>query len=321
VVAGCAGSESSPLQGAARETAEELVRAGAQSAIVSVSERSESFVAASGRDAQPDARFRVGSVTKTFTAAVVLQLVQEGAVRLDDPVSRYLPELVPRARGVTVRHLLGHRSGLVNFTEYIEWLNTAERSTTTGVREVVRFAVSKAAAFRAGTSFAYSNTNYIVLGLLIEKLTGNSYAEELGRRIFEPLELEHTELATTARLPDLDDEGTNPHLPWASGGIVSDARDIARFYSALLSGTVLSPGTLAAMRHTVQADGPVRAGLGIFASTTPCGDAWGHEGAILDYWTDVAATEDGDRVVVVSVRSPPWLAAPPPTAELVCAAG
>lgn len=293
------------------------MRDGARSAIVLVADGEDTYAAAAGPGADPDRRFRVGSVTKTFTATVVLQLVDEGKVRLDDPVARYLPGLVPPARRITIRQLLAHRSGLVNFTEYGSWLDGAERSSTTGPRNVLRFAVSQGPAFAAGTSWSYSNTNYIALGLVIEEVTGQSYAQELSRRILDPLELEHTELATSRRLPDLRDEGTNPSLPWAAGGIVSNARDIAGFYSALLSGELLSRERLRAMKQTVETSIPVEDGLGIFASRLSCGRFWGHDGGILDYGTMVAASEDGERVAVISVRAD-GLGRPPPLSELLC---
>jgi D-alanyl-D-alanine carboxypeptidase len=214
-LAGCGGSTSPvpPVDQGARQ----LVEDGARSAIVFMADGEETYGAAAGLGARPDQRFRAGSITKTFTATIVLKLVDEGKLRLADPVARYLPGLVPAARHITIRQLLGHRSGLVNFTDYAGWLEAAERSSTVGPRDVVRFATSQAPAFPAGASWSYSNTNYIALGLVIEKITGHSYAQELSKRILEPLELRRTELAATRRLPDLDDQGTNPRLPWRPG--------------------------------------------------------------------------------------------------------
>jgi dipeptidyl aminopeptidase/acylaminoacyl peptidase len=169
----------------------------------------------------------------------------------------------------------------------------------------LRFAASKPLAFEPGSRERYSNTNYLALGLVIEKVTGRSYAEELKQRVLDPLGLSRTELPTTRRLADLEDGGYNPNLPWAAGAIVSNAHDLSRFYSALLSGRVLSSASLATMKKTV-AD----VGLGIFPSALPCGRAWGHFGFIVDYQTLVSASEEGDRVAVVSLRGPgyiPWL--------------
>ena len=170
----------------------------------------------------------------------MLQLVHEGKLRLSDPVSRYLPGSYRRRATSRSGKLLDHRSGLANYTNDSRWMRRAERSTSTTPRDDVRFAVSLGPDFRAGTNWSYSNTNYIALGLVIEKVTGHSYASELSQRILGPLKLGQTELATSRRPPGLTDAGTNPNLPWAAGGIVSDAADIADFYAALLSGKLLA---------------------------------------------------------------------------------
>ena len=112
---------------------------------------------------------------------------------------------------------------------------------------------------------------------MIEKVTGRSYAEELEQRVLDPLGLSRTELPTTHRLADLADGGYNPNLPWAAGAIVSNAHDLSRFYSALLSGRLLSSATLATMKKTVE-----RVGLGIFSTDLACGRSLGHLGGILD---------------------------------------
>lgn len=245
--------------------------------------------------------------------------VDERKLRLDDPVARHLAGLVPAAWGIELRDLLDHRSGLANFTDYAAWMIAAEGSATATPTSALRFAVSKGPLFAAGTSWSYSNTNYMALGLVIEQVTGRSYRDELSRRIVEPLGLAHTELATTRRLPDLDDRGANPDLPWAAGGIVSDGPDLARFFSALLSGKLFSRPTLFAMKQTVATSlAPwVDDGLGIFATSMTCGRVWGHSGGILDYATEVHASGDGRRVAVISARGH-GLSGRPPLAELLC---
>ena len=305
----------SPVARAARQ----LVLGGASSAVVFVADGRRTQAAAAGAGASSDQRFRVGSVTKTFTATIVLQLVDERRLRLSDPVARFLRGLVPAARGITIRELLEHRSGLANYTDYASWLGRADRSTTIRPRDVLRFAASKHQVFRAGTRWEYSNANYVALGLVIEALTGHTFAHELRHRILKPLRLARTQLAATRHVAGLSDAGANPNLPWAAGAIVSDGADLARFYSALLSGRLLSRARLSAMEHTVATDSPtVRDGLGIFAVKLPdCGRVWGHEGGILDYQTMVQARKDGSRIVVISLRgsAPPQA---PPTAQFVC---
>ncbi len=288
-----------------------------KSVIVFVLDGGQEYSATAGATfPAPDQRFRIGSVTKTFTATIVLQLIEEGRLRLNETLDDYLPGVVPRGDEITVRHLLSHRSGLVNVTKY-PWLNRAERSSSTRPIRTLRFAASHPLDFPPGSTFQYSNTNYIALGLVIEKVTGHSYARELEERILEPLELDHTELPKTRRLPDLDDAGYNPNLPWAAGAIVSNARDLARFFSALLSGQVVSRASLAKMKR--QVGGQFSPGLGIFALRLPCGRTWGHTGGILDYGTFVSASENGDRVAVISHRLPGPPPTPPDISALLCA--
>jgi len=294
-----------PVERVARE-----VRTGAKSLIVFVSAAGKEYAATAGtRRPKADQRFRIGSVTKTFTATIVFQLMQEAKLRLSSTLEEHLPGVVPRGAEITIRHLLGHRSGLANVTDYPEWLKRAERSPSTSPINSLRFAASKPLAFGPGSKERYSNTNYLALGLVIEKVTGRSYAEELEERILDPLALSRTELPTTRRLPDLADGGYNPNLPWAAGAIVSNAHDLSRFYSALLSGRILSAASLGAMKDT-KTYGVFGTGLGIFSIDLACGRSFGHDGYIVDYGTLVTASEEGDRVVVVSHRGPgylPWL--------------
>jgi D-alanyl-D-alanine carboxypeptidase len=176
----------------------------------------------------------VGSVTKTFTATIVLKLVEEGELRLDSTLEDHVPGVIPRGDEITIRQLLQHRSGLANVTDYSSWLERALRSPSSRPIDTLRFAGSKPLVFVPGSQGRYSNTNYIALGLVIEKVTGHSYAQELEQRILDPLGLDQTELPQTRRMPDLDDGGYNPNVPWAAGAIVSNAHDVSRFYSALL---------------------------------------------------------------------------------------
>jgi D-alanyl-D-alanine carboxypeptidase len=319
MLAGCSGEESSAPPPVER-MAQEIALSGAESVIVFVSAGGKEYVATAGaRRPTADQRFRVGSVTKTFTATIVLQLVQEGALRLSSTLADHLPGVVPRGDEITIRQLLVHRSGLVNVTDFTSWLERASRSRSTRPIDTLRFAGSHPLAFEPGSEWRYSNTNYIALGLVIEKVTGNSYAQELEQRILRPLELDDTELPQTRRLPDLDDHGENPNVPWAAGAIVSNASDLARFFSALLSGQVLSSDSLARMKETVVVDGPIRAGLGIFSTELRCGRHWGHGGGILDYATLLNASEEGDRVAVISVHGGMPSGPPPDEGALLCA--
>jgi D-alanyl-D-alanine carboxypeptidase len=320
--------------------ARELADGGAQRVIVFASVGNKIYVATTGtRRPKAAQRFRVGSVTKTLTATVVLQLVDEGQLGLSDTLEDHLPGVVTRGDEITIRQLLQHSSGLVNYTDepYLSWLKGASRSPSTRPIDLLRFAGSKQLSFEPSSQWSYSNTNYIALGLVIERVTGNSYAHELEQRIFRPLGLGDTELPQTRLLPDLGDDGAmtpvpeyqkghpihdvdwaNPNVSWAAGGIVSNARDLSRFYSALLSGQILSSASLARMKDTVAAGAEGGYGLGIVSMSSRCGRWWGHGGWILDYRTFVGASEKGDRVGVTSVygRLPPGGVGP--DSALVC---
>ena len=150
---------------------------GARSVIVFVSDNGREYVGTAGSSRpSADQRFRVGSVTKSFTATIVLQLAEEGRLRLGDTLDEHLPGVVPQGDEMTIRHLLGHRSGLVNVTEYESWLQRVSRSSSTRPISTLRFAASHPLDFAPGSRWSYSNTNYIALGLIIEKVTGQQYA-------------------------------------------------------------------------------------------------------------------------------------------------
>jgi D-alanyl-D-alanine carboxypeptidase len=286
--------------------AEEIADAGVDRAIVFVSDDGDDYVATAGsKPVEADRRFRIGSVTKTLTATIVLQLVAEGELQLTDTLGSYVGGLPPRASNVTIRQLLNHTSGLANFTDYPAWLEPARKSDSTRPIDALRYAASQPQIFEPGSQHGYSNTNYTALGLVIEAATGRSYVDQLTERILDPVGLDSMELATTRQLPDLDDEGENPNLPWAAGSIVSNAEDLSSFFSALLSGEILSERSLALMKDTVPLGGSDGAGLGIFVLGLPCGAVWGHNGGIVDYGTLVGASEDGSRVVVVSLQGRP----------------
>jgi D-alanyl-D-alanine carboxypeptidase len=276
-------------------------------------------------------RFRIASVTKLFVAAVVLQLVDEGALSLDGEV-----DLIEG--GVTVRQLLNHTSGLPHAAEMDELLepyrqNRAYRPDLTP-RDVLARIESKPRLFSPGEGWFYSGSNYVVLGLLVEEMSGATLREEIGRRIVGPLGLTDTELPELSATPTGLTRGylpaDNPVLPgpgpdpvdvsdvepfgWGGGGMVSTARDLARFLRALLGGELLPPALRAELLTTVpseweESDGY---GLGIEEVTSlwgleksTCGPAWGHLGFSLGFTTIALASETGDRQVVVMFNTHP----------------
>ena len=274
-------------------------------------------------------RFRVASVTKLFIAAAVLQLVDEGALTLED-------EAAPVVAEVTVRQLLNHTSGLPNFDDDLVSFfepyrkNPAYRSEL-GPRELLALGLERPRLFPPGEGWAYTGTNYQALGLLVEETTGRPLRDELKRRIFDPLELGATDLpAETWPVPGLARQyapADNPMFPgpgpgpvdmteldlpfnWAGGGIVSSGRDLTRFLQALLGGELLPENLRAEMLGTVPSDWDESDGYGLGIgevtslmgkAASPCGAAWGHLG-IGAHTTIALASERGDRQVVVMVN-------------------
>ena len=213
---------------------------------------------ATGRPMRPDLRFRAGSVTKTFVATVTLQLVGEGALSLDDTVEHWLPGLVPGGAAISVRQLLDHTSGLFDYTEDPRILApylAGNLDFRWQPRQLVRIGVSHPPLFPPGAAWSYSNTGYVLVGLIIEAATGHRLETELRRRIFRPLRLDATSFATGSAIDgahahgytDLgsglaDITGLSQSWAWAAGAVVSTADDLATFVGALLGGRLLSPG-------------------------------------------------------------------------------
>ncbi|MFE3942636.1 serine hydrolase domain-containing protein [Streptomyces sp. NPDC059118] len=273
-----------------------------------------------------DGQVRIGSNTKAFTAVVVLQLVGEGKLGLDTSVDTYLPGLVrgkgTDGRAVTVRQLLQHTSGLPNYTEF---LGDASPYQYFEPRDLLDLALAHKADFPRGTSWKYSNTNYLVAGLIIQKVTGRPVGEEITRRVIDRIGLRHTyfpaqgDMTIKERHPKGYDRET-PDGPlvdltemdtswaWAAGAMVSTNTDLNKFYAALLGGRLLAPAQLAQMRTTVPAPYMgvgARYGLGLASWPLSCGGLyWGHGGTIPGYLTRGGVTEDG-RAANVTVTAAP----------------
>ncbi|MET8688183.1 serine hydrolase domain-containing protein [Streptomyces sp. NPDC004732] len=281
--------------------------------------------------------YRVGSITKTFVSTVVLQLVAEGRLGLDDKVGRWLPGVV-EGNGhdgdrITVRQLLNHTSGIFDvmsdegvqrkvFTE--EFLD--HRYDTWTPEQHIAIAMRHKPDFEPGKGWHYSNTNYVIAGLLIERITGKPYAQEIKRRIIEPLGLRATSLpATDPTLPqpssraytklsdapgakNHDVTELNPSLAGAAGGMISDSADLNRFYTALLRGKLLPRKQLAEMKTTVpkgENKPGQRYGLGLEPYKTDCGTvAWGHGGDIHGSASGAASTADGRHAVALNFNGP-----------------
>ena len=270
---------------------------------------------ATGTPMRVDNRFKIGSITKTFVATVVLDLVRDGKVRLGDTVAQWLPGLVPNGAHITVRQLLRHQSGLFDYFEdpraTAPYLG-GDLGFVWAPRALIKLATSHPPNFPPGTAFSYSNTNYLVLGLIVERATGHSLRQELRRRIFKPLHLGSTRFPTSQRFgPRLahgylwspqgrqDVTPVSQSLGWAAGGAVSSAGDVARFYRALLGGRILPQRLLHEMRQTVPLGPGVGYGLGIIRVASPCGPLLGHDGSFAGYLSDTLSSAGGRHQMVL----------------------
>ena len=276
---------------------------------------------------RPDALFRIASVTKSFTAAIVMQLVAEGKLSLDDTVKDLAPGLLAAGDEITVRELLGHTSGLPDYVKSDAFVKRAGAGKSVTPQQALGFVADEEPEFEPGSEYAYSDSDNIALGLIIEEVTGRSFERELGSRILEPLELDETTLATTLRFPkphaqgyqyseDGSDEPENvtdipldPNGAWASGALISTPGDVSRFFGALLDGDLVPDEQLQEMMATVPGAGSPpgpgtnNAGLGIFGWEVSCGEIWGHTGSWPGFRTLGAASEDGDAAIAVVVNA------------------
>ena len=243
-----------------------------------------------------DDRFRVGSVTQSFVATVVLQLVGEQRLALEDSVERWLPGVVPNGTGITVHQLLNHTSGLFAYGGDSDFVAAAVRDPLRvwTPREIIAIATAHPPHFAPGADWSYSDTNYFVLGLIVEAATGHSLASEIRARIVTPLRLGATSLPSGPRIagrhahgyflrPLVDVSVGSPSIDWAAGGLVSNAGDLAGFFRALLGGRLLRPDLLWLMRTMIAAPqlGAGNAyGLGLQRMPVPCGAAWAAPAAV-----------------------------------------
>ncbi|XUM02438.1 serine hydrolase domain-containing protein [Streptomyces venezuelae ATCC 10712] len=272
----------------------------------------------SGAPMDINARFRVGSVSKTFSSVVLLQLVEEGRLELDAPVDQYLPGLLPDDR-ITVRHLLTHRSGLADYTDAM-FNDTvpgfeAVRNRVFSYRELVDLSLREPRTTEPGVSYKYSNANFVVVGMLIEKLTGRPVADAYQRRIFTPLKLTSTSYVhPDTRIAGLRVRGylhpdaagdplvdsTEQTVSWAqsAGAVISSPADLNTFTSALMRGRLLSTAMLEAMTTVTPTDATNTRfyGLGLRRYDLSCGTrVYGHTGTVQGFYTYAFSTGDGRR--------------------------
>ena len=324
-----------------KSRAQGLVEAGYPAALAVVSDaKGESAGVAVGKgsletgQAPPmDGEVRVGSASKTFVAVVVMQLVQEGKVGLDEPIETYLPGLI-KGEGIdgskiTVRQLLQHTSGLPEYTDTYLSSRAAESENMQHYvppRDLLDTALGKPAAFEPGTQWKYTNTNYIVLGMLIERVSQRPVGEQIDQRIVKKLGLSHTylpgngekklhgphpqgyHLSAEGKLEDMTDLDTS--LAWAAGGMVSTPSELNTFFQAVLDGRLLTQASIQEMKKGVDIGSGGRVyGLGLIGTPLSCGGtAWGHGGDIAGYHTRGGVGPDGTAVTVAVTALPTAIA-------------
>jgi D-alanyl-D-alanine carboxypeptidase len=317
VVVGCERSEPELQQAADRLVATSDIPA----VITLVEEDGRRTVVAAGeaeigrRRAEPDDRFWVGSVTKTFVATIVMQLVAEHRLSLGDRVGELLPGRIRDGRRIRLAHLLNHTSGLSDYMRLEPWKSAVGRDPRAVVpaRRLVSSAAALPLAFGPGSQASYSNTNYLVLAEIVEHVTGRPLGRVLRERIFEPLEMTETSYDEggralgagdlrgydVSRSPPLDVSLWGLGGPWADGAIVSNARDLAVFFGALLRAEVVPPTLLARMETVVP--GSRGEGMGLYRLPSPCGRwFYGHTGGMPGYVTFAAGTKDGQSLYIVN---------------------
>lgn len=274
-----------------------------------------------------------GSVGKTYAAAVALQLVKEGKINLDEKVEKYLGQekwfsRLPNAKDITVRQLMNHTSGLVRYEFKDQFTKdlTANPEKVWKPEELLSYLFDTKANFEAGKGWDYSDTNYIVLGMIIEKVTGKTYYDLAKTRLLKPLKLNKTSPQDKRELKGLIqgyagannpfggkdrvlENGwfiINPQFEWTGGGMVSNAEDLARWAKFMYEGKAFDASLLPEMLDGVSAPmlgKETKYGLGVIIRPTAAGLSYGHSGFFPGYMTDVMYFPDKKISIAVQVNS------------------
>lgn len=328
--AGCGGSASGSAENAKlpeqalQSDLNQMVDEGVPGGILLVREGDEEVTIAggkadveSGEAMNAGLRYRIGSETKSMVSTVVFQLAEEGALALDQSVDHWLPGLVGYGKDVTIRDLLNHSSGIPDYLASDKPLAPYIAGDFDHIwtpKQLIGIALERPQAFKAGSKVSYSNTNYTLLGLIIEKATANALGRELESRIFEPIGLDDTSFPTSPAIEgphshgylkspgskDLDVTGVSPSVYFGAGSVISSASDMADFYDALLDGELLSEESLAEMKTVNEEHGDLGMAAGLMRNKTECGSSWGHDGAVPGYDSVAFRTDDGRTVIAMA---------------------
>ncbi len=269
-------------------------------------------------------RFRIGSITKTFVATVLLQLQEEDELSLDDPAADYLPDAIAESLvnvdSATVRQLLNHTSGIPDYLESDGFWEIVESDPTHQwtAAEALTYAYDLDAYFEVGAGWEYSNSNYLLLELIINDITGESLAQQFRRRIFDPLGMTNSYVEIAETLPGgftqsygSEDENGDPIVEnvtevnegngLGDGGIISTVDDLVTFIHALLDGDLLADDSLAEMLDGTDFGDDTAYGLGIYSAETPFGQFMGHSGQTAGFLGEMwYAPDDGITVIALS---------------------
>ncbi|MEW1862611.1 MULTISPECIES: serine hydrolase domain-containing protein [unclassified Streptomyces] len=323
-----------------QQALQNVVTAGAPGAFALVSDRGGAGGTASAgtgdltaqTPVDPAGEFRIGSITKNFDAVLTLQLVAAHQVDLDAPAAGYLPSgVLPADSPITVRELLDHTSGLYDYTNDLPGILVGDtvtgfqqfRDETFDPADQVADALTHGSQFTPGTQYQYSNTNFVVLGLLIEHVTGKPFAENLQQRVLKPAGMTGTRYVVpetglggphaTGYLTQDDRskplfDATEQTASWigTAGAAISDTADLNKYWRALTGGTLLPAAQLAQMEtmHPENAAGTSSYGLGMREYTLSCGtQVYGHDGIVQGYQTYSYTTVDGARQVTISANA------------------
>ncbi|WP_329172581.1 serine hydrolase domain-containing protein [Streptomyces sp. NBC_01477] len=287
---------------------------------------------ATGAPIDPKGQFRIGSITKNFTAVLALQLVAQHRVELDAPAAGQLPAgVLPAGSPITVRDLLNHTSGLYDYSNDLPGILVGD--TVTGYQQfryktyapgdLVAGALSHGPQFTPGSKYQYSNTNFVVLGMLVEHITGKPFATVLNERILRPLGMHDTRFVVPRTdiggrhaigyltqddrsKPLFDATAQTASWIWSAGAAISSTADLNTYWRALTAGALLPEEQLAEMEAVVPVDatGTSSYGLGMRAYTLSCGTrVYGHDGILEGYQSYSYTTKDGSRQVTIAANA------------------
>lgn len=244
-----------------------------------------------------DTRFRLGSITKQFTAAAILQQIEQGKLQLTDPVSKYYTDAPETWKGITIHHLLNHTSGIPSYTALPNFFAKESRIRRTPA-EIIQLTQDKPLEFQPGEKFAYDNTGYILLGYILEKVTGQTYADYLDQKIFGPLGMKDSgydlaEKIIARRAAGYAQDGKNTgfldmSLPYAAGSLYSTVGDLLKWDQALYNGKVISADSLAKMTTPGKGD----YGYGLVIQEKNGRKVIGHGGGINGFNTNMIRFPD-----------------------------